>query len=148
MAGKGKADADDKLILALAGGATAAATAVESHGGGRPAYRARFLAAREQLAASLGEPSPAEWMLIDQLTGFQLQLWEWQQIVTVYAAIAADRGLRSVRPRAPFQPPETTEAETLENAVAMVERLQGLYLRTLGRFRPSGGRRACWRASL
>jgi len=39
--------------------------------------------------------------------------------------------LRSVRLRQLFQPPETTEAETLENAVAMVERLQGLYLRTL-----------------
>ena len=35
-----------------------------------------------------------------------------------------------MRLRRPFDPPQTTEAETLENAVAMVERLQGLYLRT------------------
>jgi hypothetical protein len=47
------------------------------------------------------------------------------------AALVADDGLRSVRLRAPSQPPVTTEAETLENAVAMMERLQGLYLRTL-----------------
>src|SRR5262249_55902834 len=86
-----------------------AARAVENLGGGRPVDRARFLAVRDQLAASLNNPSPAEWMLIDQLVGFQLALWEWQHIVTTYAAIVADRGLQSVRLRQPFDPPVTTE---------------------------------------
>jgi hypothetical protein len=106
-----------------------AARAVEEHGGGRPADRARFLAVREQLAASLGRPSPAEWLLIDQLAGIQMQLWEWQRVVTTYTAVVADDGLRSLRLRQPFEPALVTEAEALENAVAMVERLQGLFLR-------------------
>jgi hypothetical protein len=59
----------------------------------------------------------------------------------------ADRGLQSVRLRVPFQPPLMSEAETLENAVAMVERLQGLYLRTLNALQAQRRGRGCWCAT-
>jgi hypothetical protein len=108
-----------------------AASAVEEWDGLQCWERARFLALRDELAASVGNPSPSERILIDQLAGMQLSLWQWQRIVTTYTFIVADSGLRSVRMRRPYEPTLLSEDEALKHAVAMTEKLQNLFLRTL-----------------
>jgi len=93
--------------------------------------RAGFLAVRAELLESLGSHSPLERLLVDQLAHWQTLLWRWQETVTVYSMPAHDRGPRAPRQDDLFDPPRLTQAEALERAGRMVERLHRLYLRTL-----------------
>jgi hypothetical protein len=108
-----------------------AAAATEIPGSSRPWVRATFLAVREELLSSLPNPSGIERALIDQLAGYQVSIWEWQRIVAAHTFVVNDCVLRSVRQRQPYEPALVDEAEALENAQAMVERLGRLYLQTL-----------------
>jgi hypothetical protein len=65
------------------------------------------------------------------MAGYQLSIWEWQRIVAAHTFVVNERVLRSVRQRQPYEPALVDEAEALENAQAMVERLSPLYLQTL-----------------
>lgn len=93
--------------------------------------RAGFLAVRAELLETLGSHTPLERELVDQLAHWQTLLWRWQETVTSYSVLAHDRGRRAMRQVDPLELPRLTEAEALERAERMVERLHRLYLRTL-----------------
>jgi hypothetical protein len=94
--------------------------------------RARFVALRAELAAALRPRNALELLQVDQLAQFQTQLFQWQE---VQAACAFGWGAPRPRGRpggpAGDGPPRLTDAEALEQATRMVERLHALYLRTL-----------------
>jgi hypothetical protein len=96
--------------------------------------RARFLAVRAELIDSLGPRNAAELLLIDQMATYQTRLWEWEERLTSYAAVAAV-GSRVTRQRQGVaDPPRMTDAEAMEQAAAMVERFQRQFLRALAAF--------------
>jgi hypothetical protein len=97
--------------------------------------RAGFLAVRAELLQTLGSHSPLERLLVDQLAHWQTLLWHWQETVTVCTMLAHDRNRRALRQDDPCETPRLTEAEALERAERMVERLHRLYLQTLNALR-------------
>jgi hypothetical protein len=96
--------------------------------------RARFLAVRAELIDSLGPRNAAELLLIDQMATYQTQLWEWQATLTGYAGVAAVGTRDASWRRAEPESPRLTDAEAMDRAAAMVERLQRLFLQTLASF--------------
>jgi hypothetical protein len=95
---------------------------------------ARFQAVRSELIDSLGPRNAAELLLIYQLTTFQTQLWEWQTVLTNYAAVATLGSQDTIRERGVPNPPRMTDAEAMEQAAAMVERFQRMFHRSLAAF--------------
>jgi hypothetical protein len=55
----------------------------------------------------------------------------WQDIVGTYTSLADSRGKRTMQQKQEFELPRLSEAENLERAIGMVERLHRLYVRTL-----------------
>ena len=111
--------------------------------------RARFLALRAELTEALRPRTQLEQQLIDQLAGWQTQVWYWQEIAHAYAQLTTLGRRRPARKGERHESPRQSDADALEQATAMVERFHRLYLRTLealraGRKRPPAlVRRAC-----
>ena len=106
--------------------------AVAVNGAGDSCWsRARFLALRGELVDSLGPRNAAELLLIDQMTAFQIQLWDWQSTLTAYASLAT-LGMR--QKQSEHGPPRLTYAEAMEQAATMVERFQRMFHRALAAF--------------
>jgi len=93
--------------------------------------RARFLALRAELSEAWRPRDALEAQLIDQLAQWQTLLWRWQETANAVTMLAACGRTRGRGANAVSEPPRLSDAETLEQAVRMVERLHGLYLRTL-----------------
>jgi hypothetical protein len=92
--------------------------------------RAQLLAVRAELIDAWRPRDAQELLLIDQMAQFQTLMERWQQTLTAYAMISgAER--RAGRDAGDFQPPRVRDAEAVEGAAAMVERMQRLYLRAL-----------------
>jgi hypothetical protein len=92
--------------------------------------RAQYLAVRAELIDSFRPRHAAELLLIDQMVGYQLQLWAWQTTLAAYASVA-DLGRPGRRPDVRHEPPRQTDAAAMEQAAAMVERFQRLFLKAL-----------------
>jgi hypothetical protein len=93
--------------------------------------RARFLGVRAELIESLEPRNAAEWLLIDPMATYQTRLWEWQETLTSYAAVAALGSQEAIQRRGAPDPTRLTDAEAMEQSATMVERFQRLLLRTL-----------------
>jgi hypothetical protein len=93
--------------------------------------RARLLAVRAELAEAWRPRDAQEGQLVDQLAQWQTLLWRWQGTMTAYAVLAAQGVKRRQCDPSADGPPRQSVAEALEQAVRMVERMHGLYLRTL-----------------
>ena len=107
-----------------------AARAMEGHGGYACWPRAQFLAVRAELAEAWRPRDAQELLLIDQMAQFQTIMEHWQLTLTAYTTMnGATR--RQARAGRPLEPPRISDAEALELASAMVERMQRLYLRAL-----------------
>jgi hypothetical protein len=107
-----------------------AARALEGYGGGCWP-RAGFLAVRAELTEAVGPRSALEQLLVDQMGQWQTLLWNWQEVVATLTMLASDRSERAAKGRENLETPRLSEAEHLERAVGMVERLHRLWLRTL-----------------
>jgi len=69
--------------------------------------------------------------LLDRLAQWQTLLWRWQETVNAVTMLAGCGRTRGRGASAAIEPPRLSDAETLEQAVRMVERLHGRYLCTL-----------------
>jgi hypothetical protein len=105
-----------------------AARAVEDSEG--PWARARFLAVRAELMETFHPRNAVEQQLVDQLAQWQVLLWWWQEALATWTNCAS-YGPRKAKKGEPYETMRLSEAEALERAMQKVERLHGLYLRTL-----------------
>ena len=67
---------------------------------------------------------------MDQLAAYQVQLWHWQETFYLYAEVADFAG-RQVDKQAVHDRPRVTDLEAMNAAVALSDRFQGLFLKTL-----------------
>ena len=103
-----------------------AARAMEGYGANAWA-RAQFLAVRRELTEGWQPRNGVEWQLIDMLAQAQTAQLYWLETLTFRASCSSGRKRDDGRWEA-----ETVEdAEAVEQAAAMVERFNGIFLRTL-----------------
>jgi hypothetical protein len=105
-----------------------AARAVED--GGSAWGRAGFLAVRAELTESFHPRNAAEQHLVDQLAQWQVMLWWWQEALSTWTTCAC-YSPRKAKKGEPYEMMRLSEDKALERAMQKVERLRGLYLRTL-----------------
>jgi hypothetical protein len=96
--------------------------------------RAQFLAIRDDLADGLRPRNGLEWQLIDMLAQAQTMIFSWQETLTLMGRLLARGYKRALEEQERYEPPRLSEAEMIEQAVGMIERWHGVYLRTLKAF--------------
>jgi hypothetical protein len=111
-----------------------AARALEDDGG-TCWGRAQFLAVRAELTEAWRPRDAMEQQLVDQLAQWHTLLWAWQETLTAYTLLSGRSDQRTPDGRQGYGPPRLSDAEALEQACRMVERLHRLYLGTLGALR-------------
>jgi hypothetical protein len=100
-------------------------------GGSRPWDRARFLAVRAELGEAWRPRDGQEQQLVDQLAQWQCLLYQWQEAIQRWTAVASVVPWHPARRDGALEPPRVTESEALHRAAAMAERCQRMYLRVL-----------------
>jgi hypothetical protein len=107
-----------------------AARAVEtvSNGAWR---RAQFLALREELAAEWGPRNGIERQLIDTMAQAQEGYLWWLHTLTIRTELESCTNDRRHREEGRWGPPRQTDADALDQAAAMMERYNRIFLRTL-----------------
>jgi hypothetical protein len=96
-----------------------------------PWQRARFLVLREEMAREWQPRGGVEWQLIDTLAQAQTA-WEfWMDGLMLRANITAQDERRGVRETGQRIAPRASDAEATDQAGAMAERFNRIYLRTL-----------------
>lgn len=122
--GRVNREADDEL----ARGHRAALTQ-EFHG--RPWDRARFLAIRQNLVAEWRPNGGAELLLIDQMAIAHAQFLDWTERLYVQGATEATRSARETKlsTRGSWDPPRVSASDAMDQAAAMAERWQRLFVR-------------------
>jgi hypothetical protein len=93
--------------------------------------RARFLALREELAREWQPRNGVERQLIDQMVQAQTAVFFWQERLMVRASVEPLHEKLDVEERGGWNPPRVSEHQALEQAGAMVDRFNKMYLRTL-----------------
>jgi len=110
-----------------------AAMAVETWGG-HPWERARFLAVRDGLAEQWHPSSGMEWQMIDQIAQAYTQGEKWQVVLSKRLTLECDTNdvhIDENNGKHVWFSPRQREADAIEQATAMVDRFNGIYLRTL-----------------
>jgi hypothetical protein len=107
-----------------------AAAAVEVFSEG-PWQRARFLALREELSADWQPRNGIERQLLDTLAQAQAGYLIWLHNLTVLTSVASCTNDRQVRDEGRWQAPRQSDADALEQAAAMMDRHNRIFLRTL-----------------
>ena len=117
-------EADDELARGHR-----AALALEFHG--TPWERARFLAIRQNLVAEWRPNGGAELLLIDQMAIAHAQFLDWTERLYVQGATEARSLARDVKlsTRGSWDPPKVSAADAMDQAAAMAERWQRLFVR-------------------
>jgi hypothetical protein len=105
-----------------------ASRAVEDGGG--PWERARFAAVRTQLMEAWKPANAMEQLLVEQLAQWQVLLWRWQEALSTWTTCATFAPRRAKKGER-YETMRLSESDALESEAAKVERLQGLFLRTL-----------------
>jgi hypothetical protein len=98
---------------------------------GSPWDRARFLALRADLASNLEPRNGIEWQLIDTMAQAQAFVLSWMATLMGRMTIDTRYLKKHMEERAPWEPPRLSEAETMDQASAMVDRFNRIFLRTL-----------------
>ena len=93
--------------------------------------RAQFLAVREQLAKEWGPRSGVEWQLIDTMTQAQTAMLNWMDTLATYTSMEVESRKHDLKERGRWNPPRISESEAVDQAAAMVDRFNKMYLRTL-----------------
>ena len=107
-----------------------AATTLASWAEG-PWDRARFLAIRAELAEEWKPTGGMEWSLIDMLAQAYCLMEHWQRVAAERLYMEVDKKKLREEKGEKWLPPRLHEAEAEERAMAMVERWNRVYLRTL-----------------
>jgi len=106
---------------------------VEMHGS-TPWQRARFLALRSELADGWQPRNGVERQLIDTMAQAQTAVEYWLEALMVKAAREARMEQAALRNEGRREPPPVTGFQAVEQAGAMVDRFNRMFLRTLRAF--------------
>jgi hypothetical protein len=93
--------------------------------------RARFLALREELAREWQPRNGVERQLIDQMAQAQTHMFFWQERLMVRASVEPLHEKLDMEERGSWNPPRVSEHQALEQAAAIVDRFNRMFLRTL-----------------
>ena len=93
--------------------------------------RAQFAAILTDLIESWQPRGGLERLLLDQMAVAHSAMLEWMQLLTQRSCLECARQERHVREKTPWETPQLSEAEALEQAAAMVDRFHKMFLRTL-----------------
>jgi hypothetical protein len=93
--------------------------------------RAQFLALRDDLAAEWRPRNGIERQLLDAMAQAQAGYLQWLQTLTVRTALTNIGGDRMQREEGKWQAPRQTDAEAIDQAAAMMDRFNRIFLRTL-----------------
>jgi len=93
--------------------------------------RAKFFAIRDDLAQGWQPRNGIERQLIDVMAQAQSSYFYWLGTLTARATLETVRDRRREEEQGRWSPPRVTDAEALEQAAAMVDRFNRIFLRTL-----------------
>jgi hypothetical protein len=93
--------------------------------------RAQFLALREELSAEWRPRNGVERQLLDTMAQAQAGYLHWLRTLTVRTALESVTDDRLHREEAKWLPPRQTDADALDQAAAMMDRYNRIFLRTL-----------------
>lgn len=93
--------------------------------------RAQFLALRKELAADWQPRNGIERQLIDTMAQAQVGYLSWLQIVTIRGSLESVTNDRLHKEEGKWGPPRQRDADALEQAAAMMDRFNRIFLRTL-----------------
>jgi hypothetical protein len=97
----------------------------------RPWDRVQFVVLREELAAQWHPSNGIEWSLIDTMAQSYTAQLHWMEQLTLYTGLEPHNDKEEIEVRGCWNRPRVTDAQAIEQAAAMVERFNRLYLRTL-----------------
>jgi hypothetical protein len=106
-----------------------AATALEAHSG--PWDRAQFLAIREGFVEEWQPRGLVELALIDQMATAHAQYLFWLERLNQEGVTRALRPANAERRKPMYEPPRITSAQAVEEAAAMADRFQRLFVRAV-----------------
>jgi hypothetical protein len=93
--------------------------------------RAQFLALRSELAAEWQPRNGIERQLLDTMAQAQACYLHWLEVLTLRTMIESVNADRKYQEEGRWQAPRQKDADALEQAAAMVDRFNRLFLRTL-----------------
>ncbi|QJW97261.1 hypothetical protein FTUN_4831 [Frigoriglobus tundricola] len=93
--------------------------------------RARFLALREDLSAEWQPRNGIERQLLDTMAQAQAGYLVWLHRLTAYTSLESCTSDRRIKDEGRWQPPRQSDADTTEQAAAMMDRFNRIFLRTL-----------------
>jgi len=96
--------------------------------------RAQFLAIRDDLAAALQPRNGIEWQLIDAMAQAQTAIFSWMNAMTIYTSLDSFRQKTDIREQRKWKPIRISESQAIEQAGAMCDRFNRIFLRTLRAF--------------
>jgi hypothetical protein len=96
-----------------------------------PWRRAQFLAIRDDLAREWRPRNGIERQMIDAMAQAQTTVFFWQEMLVTRATLDRMKQDRDVKEYGKWAPPRVSDAEAVEQAAAMVDRFNRLFLRTL-----------------
>jgi hypothetical protein len=94
-------------------------------------HRAQFLALREELAAEWRPRNGIERQLIDTMAQAQAGYLSWLHTLTMRTDLESVTNDRLHREEARWGPPRQSDADALDQAAAMMDRFNRIFLRTL-----------------
>ncbi len=107
-----------------------AAEAVETDNEGAW-QRAQFLALREELSADWQPRSGVERQLIDTMAQAQQGFLHWLRMLTIRTTLESCTNDRLLKEEGKWGPPRQSDADALDQAAAMMDRYNRIFLRTL-----------------
>jgi hypothetical protein len=109
-------------------------TAIEPYTAG-PWDRAQFVAIRQSLIDAWQPANGIELALIDQMAQAQTLMFHWQKQMSMSLAADTINRERPVNKGQVWQPPQVSSYDGAEQAAAMIDRFNRLFLRTLRHLR-------------
>ncbi len=97
----------------------------------RPWDRARFLAIREELAREWQPRNGIERTLIDAMAQAYSAFLFWLEQLTLYSSLQPANDSEAVKDRGTWNPPTVTVSQAIEQAAAMADRFNRIFMRTL-----------------
>ncbi len=94
-------------------------------------HRAQFLALREELSAEWGPRNGIERQLLDTMAQAQAGYLTWLHRLTTYTSLESCTSDRQLKDEGRWQPPRQSDADATEQAAAMMDRFNRIFLRTL-----------------
>ena len=94
-------------------------------------HRAQFLALREELAAEWRPRNGIERQLLDTMALAQAGYPSWLETLTMRTELESCTNDRRVREEGRWGPPRQSDADALDQAAAMMDRYNRIFLRTL-----------------